>query len=121
MQRPSASEGSTRLLKAEDECTLIFEAGGTASYTMVVSYSNDSVGPGETVRIEVDGTEVGQFEAEATGTTGNETGPGWDVFLPSPPLDGIVLEPGTHEIRIVVEDGDDLGVEIDTVTLEAAA
>jgi hypothetical protein len=120
VQRPSASGGATRLLKGGEECTLSFETGGAATYSISVSYSNDSVGPGEIVRISVDGTEVGQFEATATGTSGNETGPGWDVFT-STQLSGTAeLEPGSHEITIIVEDGDDLGVEIDTVTLEAA-
>jgi hypothetical protein len=120
VQRSTASAGSARLLKGGEECTLMLETAGAASYTIEVSYSNDSVGPGEIVRIIVDGTEEGQFEAEATGTSGNETGPGWDAFN-SIQLPGITaLEPGTHEIRIVVEDGDDLGVEIDAVTFEAA-
>ena len=120
MERSGASGGFTRQLKSGDECTLSFETGGAASYTIEVSYSNDSVGPGEIVRILVDGDEVGRFEAEATGTSGNETGPGWDVFNSIQLPDTIALEPGTHEITIIVEDGDDLGVEIDTMTLEAA-
>jgi len=119
MQRPGASQGSTRQLKDGDECTLIFETGGDASYTVEVIYSNDGVGPGEVVHIIVDGTDVGHFEAEATGTSGNETGPGWDVFLQDLAAAAVPLEPGTHELKITIGDGDELGIEIDAVILEA--
>jgi hypothetical protein len=114
--RSEASGDRTVWLQHGESHTLTFQSLGSARYAIVVRYSNDNFGPLETVGISVDGANIGQFSAQDTG----DFGAGWKMFESSGPVGTVDLEPGTHELAIVVSGGDGYGVEIDMVTLERA-
>ena len=79
--------------------------------TLAVRYSNDNSGPSETVRLSLDGSEVGQFTAADTGNSGS----GWNEFVTSDPINIDSLEAGQHTLQLSVAGGDGHGIEIDAV------
>ena len=116
MNRSSASGLHTVWLHDGESRSLSFQLSVGASYNLVVRYSNDNYGPLETVTVKVDGSELGQFEAQDTGNFGF----GWNSFVESGVIGSVDLQVGSHEVEVFVEGGDGYGVEIDAVFLNLA-
>jgi len=112
MPRSAASGLRTVWLHAGELRRFVFELPVGGRYRVRVRYSNDNFGPREVVTVRVDGTPVGQFEAQDTGDRGH----GWNVFAEAE-IGSVVLATGAHELTVEVSGGDGYGVEIDSVTL----
>jgi hypothetical protein len=112
MWRSNAFGLKTVLLYAGETQTFSFDLSATASYQIMVHYSNDNYGPLEIVDVSVDGNFVVQFPAQDTGNWSY----GWNVFEESE-VGTVTLEPGQHSLAISVSGGDGYGVEIDKITL----
>jgi hypothetical protein len=89
-------------------------APAIGKYAVRVRYSNDNFGPTELLMGTLDGDRIGSFAAADTGDNGN----GWNVFVWSPNIGPVDLQPGTHQLAISVSGGDGFGVEIDLVALD---
>jgi len=112
--RSEASEQATAYLEhSGDTLTFQFNLPGDATVGVQVRYSNDNFGPLETVSIEIDDQNAGQFSAQDTGNNGF----GWNVFLVSPTLGPVALSSGAHTLVVSATGGDGYGVEIDQVTI----
>ena len=114
MQRVGASGARTVWLHDGETRAFSFEPEESGSYNVFVRYSNDNFGPTETVTVNLDGSTVGQFSAEDTGSEGH----GWVEFRISPLLGLVSLSSGKHKITVVISGGDGYGIEIDEVILD---
>jgi uncharacterized repeat protein (TIGR01451 family) len=122
MPRSNAWERTTVLLYAGESLKLPFQLSSNGCYELSVRYSNDNyTGPLESVVAWVDGVRLGQFTAENTRSPGLIPGSGWDVFRETSPIGTLRLQPGAHEVILVVSGGDGYGVEIDAVRLPAVS
>ena len=124
MTRDPASAGETLYLNRggplsleENRISLPFSVCTTVEAQLSVTYSNDNSNeePTEDVQVTLDGQEISRFTAEDTGGGG---GFGWDVFVESPAVT-VQLAEGDHVVEIAAEGGDNYGIEIDAVLMEA--
>jgi len=119
MPRGNASNRATVLLLAGGALTLRAQSTTPGRYTLRIRYSND--GPRtapEQLDVVIDGSSVGQVQAENTRGDAMAPGTGWNEFRTSQTLGPVDLTPGPHTIVVAVSGGDSYGVEIDVVTLE---
>lgn len=107
--RAHASGESGIYLEPGETLTEGFETTEAASFGVRVRYSNDNYGPLEQVRLAIDDSPVGDFEAVDTGD--------WDSFAETEPLGPVALPGGHHRLHIAFSGGDDYGLEIDRVRL----
>ncbi|MBI4649970.1 hypothetical protein HY745_01490 [Candidatus Desantisbacteria bacterium] len=113
MSRSNASEQKTVLLKIYESCNVSFKLDVPARYSFDIKYSNDNYGPLETVKILVDGNELGQFIAQDTG----DSGYGWNIFESASSIITVDFTASNHNITLIPYDGDGYGVEIDNIIL----
>jgi hypothetical protein len=84
----------------------------SATYTVLVIYSNDNPGESEMLRVDVDGRTIGTFRAQDTG----DDGAGWEIFV-TDVAGTSTLVGGPHTISVESSGGDGC-IEIDKVTLQ---
>lgn len=114
MPRNNASGGKTLKLFAGESIAMPVKIGVPGTYEVVVQYSRDSSDtPPDAIHILADDEGEDSFQAKKTG----EYGDGWNEFAVSSNSIGY-LPKGGHEIRIVVEQVDQEGVEIDSILLQ---
>jgi hypothetical protein len=136
MAREKAYGMHTVLLTAGQSRTLVFRMVDGRLYSVSVRYGNDAGDRGsengknrctqqgegtlERIRITLDGRRVGEFRAVNTRPPGGVAGDGWNEFCSSPRLRVKQLREVKgvdHTIRIEILEGDEFGVEIDSVAL----
>ena len=84
---------------------------------LFIRYSNDNIdaGPLETIEFFINGSHIGAFEAQDTGSGGL----GWNIFAFSPVFFSGPLQAGDHLLETMVTGGDGFGVEIDILFVNA--
>lgn len=114
MDRGLAQQQKTVSLQTGQSRDYEFSTPAAATYSMTIIYSNDNDDnkPGETIDIELDGVGIYSFIASDTGSGGN----GWNVFFTTSTTD-IVINAGTHTLKLIVSGGDDYGIEIDQIRM----
>lgn len=85
----------------------------TGDYSLVVRYSNDDTGVLDDISVRVNGSQVGGFESEDTGSGGS----GWNVFVESPAIPLGQLAAGTVTLSLRLDAHDGFGIEYDLLTL----
>jgi len=113
--RSEASNEKTMWLKTGETLTITFDLATNARYRLDVVASNDHVNdvPLETVRVQLDGEEIGRFAPADTGDGGR----GWNVFETNHSIAPVDILAGDHSLTFYVTEGDGYGVEIDVVIL----
>jgi hypothetical protein len=116
MPRSSASGGHTVWLHAGESRVFTITTPETSTYSLALFYSNDNWGAPENVTVSVDGSTLGEFQAEDTG----DHGLGWDVMQASPSLGPVALSAGSHEVVATASGGDGYGLELDVLHVAPA-
>ncbi len=109
-----SNAGSGQVWHLDQGQTLRFDFSNAARqhYLLVVRYSNDDLGTGDTVSVQVNGTPVDSFTTQDTGNWGH----GWNVFVNTPPIPLGELS-GTCSVGLQILTSDGYGVDFDTLVL----
>ena len=112
-QRSMASGGLTIWLHRNGYVTNPFTTASQCSVSVLdVAYTND--GGEDTLKVEIDESEMGTFTTTAHTAYGNY----WNEVLGSGRIGTpIELMPGSHQVQITVINSDRYGVEIDKISL----
>src|SRR5262249_9195714 len=77
--------------------------------SIVVRYSNDDLGVGDTIDVLVDGNAVGSFHAEDTND--------WTAFTRTAAIDLGTVAPGLHQLAFRLAATDGFGIDFDNFAL----
>ncbi|MBI3467437.1 MAG: hypothetical protein HY000_30885 [Planctomycetes bacterium] len=116
-QRSNASGQQTIQLDAGEVRNFAFETVATGYVAVKLRYSNDNFNnlPNETLHVRIDGVLL---DSPVTASDTGDGGLGWNVFAETGNLGHMLVQPGMHQVSVLVSGGDGGGIELDSITIQ---
>lgn len=107
--RSNASGGIARHFSAGGSASYAVKLTPNKAYTVSAGYSNDDTGAGDLIAFYLNGSEIGRFTTQSTGSGGN----GWNNFIRSPEISFTTGDSRKNRLEVKVLRDDGWGVELD--------